>query len=204
MAGPLAAWEQESANQSPANGKQADGFTKKQHSGKEDNQSLYRIAWGAPVHGLKAGISFRFGEKPVWRTEAAATFEIYLQNESDKKIVLSLRETFLQKSPPTVKDQHGQVQETDGGGVEGLGREQWRTYTLTPHECIRLDSAWFVIHGPEWEADEDSVAPTLKAAPGRYRVHCEKIRLRRGGDPNDEIALATGQLEFEIKPEAKP
>jgi hypothetical protein len=170
------------------------------------NLEIWQTAWGRPIDGLQAGISFRLGEKPVWHIGEAATFVLYLQNVSKKSITVSYSESLSHKSPPTVLDKQGKEQDTIAEGIEG-GRDEphMRTEKLAAGESIRLDHPWFMIYDDQMEDENHVGAPSLNAAPGKYRVRYDNLKLRRAGKTIDDgEGISTGQIEFEIRPARKP
>jgi hypothetical protein len=173
---------------------------------KVDKSNPWEIAWGKTVHGLRAGISFRLFEKPVWHFQEAASFVVYVKNVTRKTITIEYPESLFDDCLPTVLDKKGKEQgPAMKGGAETTGRPSEPRFLkkeLPAGETIEIGHPWFKILSDgcgENEEDEDNMAPSLTVPPGKFRIRYIDLKLRRAGQTAYEEGLSTGEIEFEVK-----
>jgi hypothetical protein len=176
---------------------------------KVDNSNPWEIAWGKTVHALRAGISFRLFERPVWHFKEAASFVVYVKNVTRKSIAIEYPESLFDDCLPTVLDKNGKEQHTMKGGAETLGRRpepRFLKRELAAGETIEIGHPWFKTFPDgrdEDQEEEENAAPSLTVLPGKYRASYVDLKLRRAGQTAYEEGLSTGQIEFEVKESKK-
>jgi hypothetical protein len=109
---------------------------------------------------------------------------------------LSHVETLFAEWMPSVEDADGKRVGVAPGPAH-LGIVPTVRRSLEPGEQITLGHPWFRVRPPSWRGPV--LCPTLRAAPGKYRISYAGLPLRRDGAAQDCSAPPTGWLELEVE-----
>jgi RNA polymerase sigma factor (sigma-70 family) len=154
------------------------------------------VNWGKPADGLQAGIGFRPGDRRTCSAGDSVTLVFYLRNVGPRAIRLSHIETLFAEWMPSVEDADGKRVGV-APGPANLGIVPVVRRSLDPGEQITLGHPWFRVRPPSWRGPVE--CPTLRAAPGKYRISYAGLPLRLDGAGQDCSAPPTGWLELEVE-----
>lgn len=149
-------------------------------------------AWGKEVGGLQAGLSFRPGEKQVYRHGETATVVLRVRNIGKEAVEFKHIGAFFLENPPTITGADGKKIELPKIGAEG--RQAPISINIAPGKEAKLY---------DWNFDlQPKGGINTIHGMGKFSLQCERVVGPTSGNPNHPnpslAKLATGKLELEV------
>src|SRR5205807_343277 len=115
------------------------------------------------------------GDRRACAAGESVTLVVYLRNVGTREVRLSHTETLFAEWMPAAEDAAGKRVGVAPGPAH-LGLVPIVRRSLEPGEQITLGYPWFRVRPPSWRGPVRG--PTLRAAPGKYRVRYAGLPLR--------------------------
>jgi hypothetical protein len=169
-------------------------LTLKAEPGDPAAAAAYDIHWGAATNGLRAGLKFEDGFRPV-KQFAGAGWACIVENTTDNPISLTYATGTEQEDLPVVKDGKGAGLPVTMQRVD-VDMRTYNMITLAPHKSTKLTHTrlWIV---PSDSNESKVYTPILRANPGDYQVSFT-FRYKPQGADEWTGALSSGPAPLRV------